>query len=115
MKFLALLLPACLSPGSPSPPCEALCAASTDRFGVCLDERDETWEDAGYLSSSDYQESCHTWAWELHILARSAPDSKEAERDLDSFCEAQRALVEATSTDCDAFLALDWETEPWLQ
>jgi hypothetical protein len=115
MRFFALLLTACAPLGTPSPSCEALCDLRTDRFGFCLDERGERWEDAGYLTSDDYQSSCHTWAWEMGILARAWPEPKEAEEALDDFCASQKATIEEEAMDCARFLALDWETEPWLR
>ena len=115
LGLLPLILSACLPPGSPRAPCEALCEATTNRFEACLDEREETWESAGYSSAADYQDSCHTWAWELGILTRSTEAPDEATAKLDTFCADQQALVEEESTSCEAFLALDWETEPWLR
>jgi hypothetical protein len=92
-----------------------MCVATTARFEACLDERGETWESAGYSSALDYRESCHTWAWELRVLARSPGAPEQAEENLDEFCAERQAVARDDTTTCEAFLALDWDTEPWLR
>lgn len=96
--------------------CEAVCAPAAEAWSVCLEERGLTWEDAGWSDREAFSEACHTWAWELGLLAADARSRgvTDAEAALRDYCDARAGRFAGGSLTCDALFALDWDEVPWL-
>lgn len=85
-------------------PCDATCDAAADAWGACLDARGAAWEDAGWADEADFRESCATWGWVQHRLARDAG--------VDGVCEDRTAEIRVLSDPCGV-AGLDWDGAAW--
>lgn len=82
-------------------PCEEMCAQAAVLYGGCVEEWGLDWPAVGYADSSDYVESCETWAWEAELLTRGQ-DWTEAT------CAERAADFAAPDATCDTYTAVDW-------